>query len=149
MRFNCNAAWTLMSVRLTHGISLIISLRASTTSTSSVFAEWSSASESLFCKRARFLSVPCVASRYEPSTRNNANTNTRNDMIIGLHLLEEDARQLHTAGFQPFGEARANAGRAETSEDLALRIDARSLVLENLLHGDRLAVHAGDFRDRR
>src|SRR5690349_11411125 len=75
--------------------------------------------------------------------------NTRNDMIIGLHLLEEDARQLQTAGFQAFGEARANSGWTEASEHHALRIHARSLVLEDLLYGDRLAFHAGDFRNRR
>src|SRR5205085_11420273 len=64
-----------------------------------------------------------------------------------LHLLEKDAWQLQAASLQPFGEPWTNTRRAEAAEHLALLIDTRSLVLENLLHRDRLAFHAGDFRD--
>src|SRR4030095_5912133 len=126
------ADWSLIIVRFTIGISLINSLRASTTSTSSVCDEWRSASANLFCSRARFASVPCVAIRYAPKTRNKANKNTRKEMIIFL-FLEEDAWQLQTTGFESFGKAGSNTCRTETADNFALLVNTRSLVHEYFL----------------
>src|SRR4051794_23021908 len=64
-----------------------------------------------------------------------------------LHLLEHDARHLQAASFEPFGEARANARRAEASNHAAITINAGALELKYLLHSDRVALHARHFRD--
>src|SRR5215470_17630168 len=60
-------------------------------------------------------------------------------------LLEEDAWQLHAASLQPFRKPWPNTRRTEPADDCALLIDAGPLVLEDFLHGDRFAFHAGDF----
>src|SRR5215210_7556680 len=109
------------------------------TSTSSVCAEWSRASERRFRSRARLASEPRVAVRYAPSTRNRQKIKTRKAANISLHLLEHDARHLQAASLEPFGEARANSRGAETTNHTTLTINARALELENLLHRDRLA----------
>src|SRR6185369_770758 len=66
-----------------------------------------------------------------------------------LHLLEEDAWQLQTASLQPFGEPWTNTCWTEATQYSSIFVDSRSLVLEDFLHRDRFAFHAGDFRNRR
>src|SRR5258705_665056 len=64
---------------------------------------------------------------------------------LDLHLLEEHTGQLEAARLEPLGKTWANSGGTEAPDDLSLRVDARSFVHEYLLHGYRLALHAGDF----
>src|SRR6185369_14857882 len=58
-------------------------------------------------------------------------------------------RQLQSASLQPFGESWTNTSWTEATQHRALFVDSLSLVLENFLHRDRLAFHAGHFRNRR
>ena len=45
------------------------------------------------------------------------------------------------------GEARADAGRQETADDLALLVHPVTVIDEQILHHDRIAFHADDFAD--
>src|ERR1043166_3420146 len=65
-----------------------------------------------------------------------------------LHLLKEDSWQLQSAGFESFCKTRTNTSWTKATDYLSLRINTGPLVLENLLHRDRLAFHSGNFGNR-
>ena len=59
------------------------------------------------------------------------------------------ARQRHAGGGEPLAALRPDPGGAEPADHLAVRADAGLLEQEDLLHGDDVAFHAGDFGDGR
>src|SRR5215207_4882528 len=69
------------------------------------------------------------------------------DSLPFSNLFKEDSRQLHAVLLQPLREARADAGRAVAADDPAVLVHALALEVEDLLHRDRLALHAGDLGD--
>src|SRR5687767_6728657 len=72
----------------------------------------------------------------------------RRRSTLDLHLLEEDAWQLHATRFEFFCESRTDTGGLKATNHLALPVYSGTLELEDLLHGDSLAFHAGDLGNR-
>src|SRR6185437_3350521 len=62
-------------------------------------------------------------------------------------VTSKDRRQLHAVLLKPLGEARANTGGPKPSDNLAGTINSGAFELENFLHHDCVAFHAGNFRD--
>src|SRR5512132_3569644 len=59
--------------------------------------------------------------------------------------LKQSRTQAAPTGSQPLGKFRADAGGAEHAANFSTLVDPEAVENENVLHGDDLGLHAGDF----
>ena len=57
-------------------------------------------------------------------------------------------RQVIAPLLEALRKVRPQAGGVEVARDLAICVKAKALKRKDFLHGDDLALHAGDFGDR-
>src|SRR5687767_7178873 len=66
---------------------------------------------------------------------------------VDLATEEQVGRQADAAVLDPVGAARPDAGGDEPTGRVAVDVDAGLLEREQIVHLDRLALHAGDLAD--
>src|ERR1700678_1827789 len=81
-------------------------------------------------------------------TSNAIRSGIRYRTLLNFHFgVEQRRTQPRPGRSQTFRELRPHSGSAEGATNFAVFVDARAFKHENILHGEKVSVHARDLRN--